>query len=324
MYSIKPSGSSFRITHFPWKNEYPATPLTEVRISYDSDGYDVHFVSYETKLRAVETEPNSMVYRDSCMEMFMQFAPDTDPRYINFEINPNGAVYSAISYDRAHSTLIDQADIAMLDIKTRAFADRWEIDCRIPVTYIQKQIPTYRHGAGAHLRGNFYKCGDETDHPHYGCFADIDLPEPDFHCPQFFTDFVLSAEITGIHHVALKCCGIAEFERTVYFYRDLLGLCEVRRWGEGENSAVMLDTGEGLLEIFANGAERLGMGALRHIALATPDTDACIEAVRAAGYRVISEPVDICIPSVPPYPARIAFCEGPVGEEVEFFSVQTV
>ncbi len=125
--------------------------------------------------------------------------------------------------------------------------------------------------------------------------------------------------VTGIHHVALKCCGLAEFERTVAFYKDLLGLSEVRRWGEGESSAVMLHTGAGLLEIFANAADHPVIGPLRHIALAVADVDSCIEAVREAGYAVTQEPTDICIPSESPYPARIAFCIGPVGEELEFF-----
>lgn len=129
-------------------------------------------------------------------------------------------------------------------------------------------------------------------------------------------------KITGFHHVALKCRGLDEFEKTVAFYRDILGLSVERTWGEGNDSAVMLDTGAGLFEIFANGADRLGAGALRHLALDVEDTDACVEAVRRAGYRITEEPHDICIPSQPPYPARIAFCIGPVGEEIEFFCVK--
>ena len=65
-----------------------------------------------------------------------------------------------------------------------------------------------------------------------------------------------------------------------------------------------------------------GAGALRHLALAAEDTDACVAAVRAAGYEITMEPTDIVIPSNPPYPARIAFCIGPVGEELEFFHVK--
>ena len=129
-------------------------------------------------------------------------------------------------------------------------------------------------------------------------------------------------KITGLHHVALKCCGVEELEKAVYFYHDILGLPVARRWGEGENAAVMLDTGAGLFEIFANGTDPLGMGALRHLALDVEDTDACVEAVRTAGYKITAEPKDIVIPSDPPYPARIAFCIGPVGEELEFFQVK--
>ena len=126
-------------------------------------------------------------------------------------------------------------------------------------------------------------------------------------------------QITGVHHIVLKCLGIEEFEKTLAFYNGLLGMPVVRRWGSGLNSAVMLDTGAGMLEIFANAAERLSAGALRHLAFAVTDTDACVRAVRDAGYRITVEPTDIVIASNPPYPARIAFCTGPVGEEVEFF-----
>ncbi len=127
------------------------------------------------------------------------------------------------------------------------------------------------------------------------------------------------ATVKGIHHIALKACGKSEFDRTCRFYTDLLACPVVRTWGEGDNSAAMLQCGDSLLEIFANGTEEGAEGALRHMALATEDVDACIQAVRNAGYSVTMEPTDIVIPSAPPYPARIAFCIGPVGETVEFF-----
>jgi len=132
----------------------------------------------------------------------------------------------------------------------------------------------------------------------------------------------MKKNITGIHHIALKACGVEEYEKTVKFYTEILGLEAERTWGSGENQAVMLNTGSGLLEIFANGTERLQQGAVRHFAFQVEDTDACIEAVRKAGYEITKEPTDIVIGSVPPYPARIAFCIGPVGEEIEFFHVK--
>lgn len=124
--------------------------------------------------------------------------------------------------------------------------------------------------------------------------------------------------ICGIHHVALKCDGTAEFEKTLHFYQDVLGLEPVRSWDEGENAGAMLSTGDGLLEIFASG-RKLPQGAIRHFALRTERVDDCVAAVRAAGYPITVEPKDIVIASNPSFPARIAFCTGPVGEEIEFF-----
>lgn len=124
--------------------------------------------------------------------------------------------------------------------------------------------------------------------------------------------------ICGIHHVALKCDGTAEFEKTLHFYQNVLGLEPVRSWGEGENAGAMLSTGDGLLEIFASG-KKLPQGAIRHFALRTERVDDCVAAVRAAGYPITVEPKDIVIASNPPFPARIAFCTGPVGEQIEFF-----
>lgn len=132
----------------------------------------------------------------------------------------------------------------------------------------------------------------------------------------------MSVKVTGIHHIALKARGLEQFRKTVAFYHELLGLPVARTWGEGQNVGIMLDTGAGLIEIFANADDAPHQGALRHMALAVEDTDACVAAVRAAGYEIIREPVDIVIGSVPPYPARIAFCIGPVGEEIEFFQLK--
>lgn len=132
----------------------------------------------------------------------------------------------------------------------------------------------------------------------------------------------MTPKITGIHHIALKAKGFDNYQQLLTFYHDILGLPIARTWGSGEQVGAMLDTGAGLLEIFANASDRREQGPLRHMALAVENTDACIEAVRAAGYPVTMEPNDIVIASEPPYPARIAFCIGPVGEEVEFFQVK--
>jgi glyoxylase I family protein len=121
--------------------------------------------------------------------------------------------------------------------------------------------------------------------------------------------------IKGLHHISLKCGTTEEFEKAKSFYLDLLGFEIVREWPEG----VMISFGNGMLEIFSNGEGIKTKGALRHLAFATDDVDAVVEKVKKAGYEVFIEPNDIVIKSVPEFPARMAFCFGPLGEEIEFF-----
>lgn len=122
--------------------------------------------------------------------------------------------------------------------------------------------------------------------------------------------------IKGIHHVSMKCSNQEEYEKTIHFYKDILGLQVKRSW----NAGIMLDTGAGLIEIFNDGEEKLDKGVIRHFAFAVDDADQCIDVVRKAGYEVFVEPKDVVIASVPPLPARVAFCYGPLGEEIEFFA----
>lgn len=121
--------------------------------------------------------------------------------------------------------------------------------------------------------------------------------------------------ILGLHHISLKCELPEDFEKAKSFYINLLGFKAVREWSEG----VMIDFGNGLLEIFCNGAGVRTKGAIRHMAFATDDVDEIVEKVRNAGFEVFQKPEDIVIRSTPELCARVAFCYGPLGEEIEFF-----
>lgn len=126
----------------------------------------------------------------------------------------------------------------------------------------------------------------------------------------------------GIHHIAIKAKGIEKYKETLNFYTNILGMETMRSWGEGDDLGTMVDTGNSVMEIFSNAPEEFCEGALRHIAFDVEDTDACINAVKAAGYTVTVEPKDIIIQADKPLAARIAFCIGPVGETIEFFQVK--
>lgn len=124
--------------------------------------------------------------------------------------------------------------------------------------------------------------------------------------------------IKGIHHISMKCGTKEEFGQAKDFYLNVLGFSAVREWPEG----IMMDSGNGLLEIFCNGEGVRTKGAIRHVAFSTDDVDGIIAKVRAAGYEVFIEPNDIVIHSDPAFRARMAFCIGPLGEEIEFFQEQ--
>lgn len=121
--------------------------------------------------------------------------------------------------------------------------------------------------------------------------------------------------VSGIHHISLKCQNVEEYEEVVNFYQNILEIPVARTWDNG----IMFDLGNSLIEVFKNGTDRLNQGVIRHFAFATKDVDGCIAKVKAAGYEITTEPKDIVIKSVPELPARIAFCKGPLGEEIEFF-----
>ena len=51
--------------------------------------------------------------------------------------------------------------------------------------------------------------------------------------------------IKGIHHVSMKCSSTEEYEKTIDFYKNILGIPVIREWQAG----IMLDTGNGIVEI---------------------------------------------------------------------------
>lgn len=121
--------------------------------------------------------------------------------------------------------------------------------------------------------------------------------------------------IQGLHHISMKTASDEEYQKVRAFYVDLLKLRIIKEC----DACTLLDTGSGIVEIFRNGTEPMQQGVIRHFAFAAEDVDACIETVRAAGYTIHVEPKDVQIGGDPAFPARVGFCIGPLGEQVEFF-----
>ena len=122
--------------------------------------------------------------------------------------------------------------------------------------------------------------------------------------------------IKGIHHVSMKTRNDAEYERVKKFYSEILGLKIIKEC----ESCLLLDTGSGIVEIFRNGTEETVRGVIRHFAFAVDDVKACVDAVSGAGYEVFVPMKEVDVGGDANLHATIAFCKGPLGEEIEFFS----
>ncbi len=181
---------TFNISNYPW-DVGGYQPKTTATLSYDDEYFEVYFKSYETNIRAVETEHNTDIYCDSCVEFFGQFDLSQTTAYINFEMNANGAVYCAVGPNRDERILIDPKIIDTFERRTKISEDYWEAWLKFPVSFIKEQYPKYEHKEGAVFRGNFYKCGDKTERPHFLCWSNIIWDEPDFHRPEFFSEITL-------------------------------------------------------------------------------------------------------------------------------------
>lgn len=121
--------------------------------------------------------------------------------------------------------------------------------------------------------------------------------------------------ILGVHHVNLAA---TDFEKTVAFYRDGLGLKVTYTWGDKQKAAMVAIGGGASLEIVSSSIEEPSMHPkFPHLALRVTDTDAVYKAALAAGASPHMEPTDILLAGT--LPARIAFVKGPSGELIEFF-----
>jgi hypothetical protein len=193
---------------FPWGDPVGKDfrPKTAARAAADDRALYVFMETDETDIRAVERDFSVEVWTDSCMEFFLMPDPSCTTRYFNWEFNPMGAMYLSLGTGRH-----DREDIRLdnyrefFQVKTEVLNEGWRLEYCIPLLFLQRYFPDMELRSGHRMRGNFYKCGEKTLRPHYGCWSPIDLPKPessaesrmgrgsppDFHCPDFFGDLML-------------------------------------------------------------------------------------------------------------------------------------
>jgi len=163
----------------------------DAQICYDETALYVHMRAVEPHIRAEYTGPLSMVCEDSCMEIF--FCPrESDERYLNIEMNPNGCTFLGISHCRADNVrLAPMNEEELFQKRVNRLEDGWEIFYQIPVSFINVFFDGYKLEFGMVIRANVYKCGDLTVTPHYLSWNPVVNPTPDYHRSCDFGTMVL-------------------------------------------------------------------------------------------------------------------------------------
>lgn len=130
--------------------------------------------------------PDASVHKDSCLEFFFS-VNDLQPRYINFEANAIGGYYCSYHVTRQDKTFITPFT-ENGSPKASILSDRWTVEATFDVREILKHFGADELDS---IAVNFYKCGDETEFPHFGMWNEVKVAEPSFHEPAFFVNVPL-------------------------------------------------------------------------------------------------------------------------------------
>lgn len=176
-----------------WK-EFPYKPIVAFNIARTNKNLYIRYFVSGNSIKATYTNDNSPVHKDSCVEFFMKRVDDN--RYMNFEFNCTGTCDAASRLSRSIKNPLSENEYKMIkrlsSVKTHCAEEvkglhSWSLIVVIPFEIMgldSENLPEK-------ILGNFYKCADETENPHYVSWSPIDLPSPDFHCPEFFGEIYL-------------------------------------------------------------------------------------------------------------------------------------
>lgn len=171
--------------------DYALPPKTVGQVVYVKDqGFLCRMTCWEKNPRAVITEEDGDTYKDSCMEWFINFNPSAGDEYLNFEGNAAGVLHCKLGKDR-HVRNALSADICRPTATVKLEEDKWSVDYFISLETVKAVFGCDSFAPGDVLKSNFYKCGDETDAPHYGMWSLVAQERLDFHTPQFFGELVI-------------------------------------------------------------------------------------------------------------------------------------
>jgi hypothetical protein len=174
-------------------------PAAAAKLMYDVANLCLRFRVRDRYVVAKHTQFQDPVCRDSCVEFFVQ--PRPSGGYFNFEINCGGtllcyyiedpartadgfAKFTRLSCEHARRIHVAHSLPAQV-MPERQESVVWHIGCAIPLDVLEAYTGPLGPLAGQYWRGNFFKCADDSSHPHWASWAPIG-EALNFHQPQYF------------------------------------------------------------------------------------------------------------------------------------------
>lgn len=179
----------------------PAAPIgpSPERLLYDADNLYLRFRVEDCHVVAHYTRFQEPVWKDSCVEFFAQ--PRPSGGYFNFEINCGGTLLCSYIEDPTrtpdgfarftrmapgHGERIRITHSLPVTVMPEQLGPIvWHIACQIPLAALEPYTGPLGPLAGQAWHGNFYKCADDSSHPHWASWAPIG-EELNFHQPDHF------------------------------------------------------------------------------------------------------------------------------------------
>jgi len=190
-YLDKSAVSFHRIDTVNWAN-YPYSPKVTFRIAHTSEAILLNFRINESDIKAVCDRDNGKVWEDACVEFFVSF---NEKQYYNIECNCIGKILIGKGFGKTGRVplpddLLKKVDrwSSLGDSPVENLSGDWEVSLVIPKEIFYPDITKTFDRIKA--RGNFYKCGDCLQTPHFLSWNPIKSETPNFHLPEFFGELI--------------------------------------------------------------------------------------------------------------------------------------
>lgn len=176
----------YTIDQFPW-DDGGYRPESFARLAREEDGIHVQLRSRQADPRCEVTELGGPICTDDCLEFFLTPRPETG-LYLNFETNARGVYHLGLGTGR-HGRAVFNSPAEDVTVTPVSEGEYWGVDVFFARAFFERWFGLYP--AEGPMKGNFYKCGDHTQHPHWGMWTPYTtLPQPDFHRPELFNDIL--------------------------------------------------------------------------------------------------------------------------------------